>query len=119
MRNKVELKNGVTLEIGKKYIVNPERPYQHRWYKVLFIGEDSVFLEDYNGDELSFVYRRINWIPYEEEQTEKWYEVIVYNSFGVGNRRCCNEINLKNYECQIDIIREWDSKEEMINDLKK
>jgi hypothetical protein len=116
MRNKVELENGTVLEVGKKY-VHATR-IRNKSFNVLCIGEDWFFFVRDNGYEgISEIDN--DWIPYEEEKTEKWYEVIVYNSFGVGNRRCCNEINLKNYECQIDIIREWDSKEEMIKELKK
>ena len=120
----MKLKNGTVLEVGKKYCF---KDYQCvvRPITITAIGREYVLgIDGLAVQHLERVFEQMwkidyDWLPYEEEKKEKWYEVIVYNSFGVGNRKCCNDYNLNKYECHVDIIREWDSKEDMIKELTK
>jgi len=113
----MKLKNGTVLEVGKKYV--HATWLRDEVYEITAIGR-NLFMYIPNGKDYELTHEIDNdWIPYEEPKKEKWYEVIVYNSFGVGNRKCCNDYNLNKYECHVDIIREWDSKEDMIKELTK
>lgn len=116
MRNKVELKNGVTLEVGKKYV-------HATWlndtiYKVTAIGY-NLFMYIPEGCDYELTHEIDNdWIPYEEPKTEKWYKVLMVDSD--------NLYDVPVYMRQSDyddlnepFLKEYSSKEEMIKDLKK
>jgi len=117
MRTEVKLENGTILKVGKKYV--HATWLRDEVYEITAIGRD-LFMYISEGKDYELTHEIDNdWIPYQEEKTEKWYEILAYNSLGIGNHKFCNSKNLSNYEVDIDILREWDSKEEMINDLKK
>ena len=81
MRNKIELKNGVTLEVGKKYV-------HATWlndtiYEVTAIGR-NLFVYAQEGCDYELTHEIDNdWIPYEEPKTEKWVEYL--NRRGIGD----------------------------------
>lgn len=104
------------LEIGKKYI-----DIDKDTYTIAYIGKKRFFYynqlgEECIGDEKDISIYELR--PYEEKK-EKWYEILAYNSLGIGNHRFCDSKSLSNYEVEVDVLRQWDSKEEMIKDLKK
>ena len=117
MNNDVKLKNGTILSVGKKYV-------HATWtrdevYEITAIGRD-LFMYIPKGKDYELTHEIDNdWLPYEEEKKDKWYEILAYNSLGIGNHRFCNSKSLSNYEVEIDILREWDSKEKMLECLKK
>lgn len=119
MRNSIELENGTVLEVGKKYV-------HATWlndtiYEVTAIGR-NLFVYAQEGCDYELTHEIDNdWIPYEEPKTEKWVEYLNRRGNGDFYHKCY--IKLRDIE-ELDsydtiIIREWDSKEEMIKDLKK
>lgn len=112
----MKLENGTILEVGKKYAT--PRFCTGEWVKILHIGKHQFFSVDESDAEGIWDIEK-DWLPYEEEKKEKWYEILAYNSLGIGNHRFCDSKSLSNYEVEVDVLRQWDSKEEMIKDLKK
>ena len=115
MRTEVKLENGTILKVGKTYTqfgwTKEERITVTAVGDLFFLANDSLGYEDYYAI-------KDNWLPYEEEKTEKWYEILTapyrfpngYHKVYTSND-CFEEGDI--------ILREWDSKEQMINDLKK
>ena len=104
------------LEIGKKYTLE-------RWkdtevcLECLAIGNESWFWRDQDGVEMHSVIDD-EWLLYEEEKKERWYEILVdqdpegtIKQFTIWY---CTAPTIGN-----EVLRQWDSKEEMIKDLKK
>jgi len=116
MRNKVELKNGTVLEVGKKYT-------QNAWLKdevveVVFIGEEAFFAIDEENEESIYPVNN-DWIPYEEPKTEKWYEYLRLDFENEAETTYRLEYSNRPKLANVIYLREWNSKEEMIKDLKK
>jgi hypothetical protein len=116
MRNKVELKNGVTLEIGKKY--THATWTKDEIYEVTAIGE-TIFVYKPKDCDYELTHEIDNdWIPYEEPKTEKWYKVLMVDSDSLYDvpvyMRQSDFDNLNE-----PFLKEYSSKEEMIEDLKK
>lgn len=115
MRNSIELKNGVTLEVGKKYV-------HATWlndtiYEVTAIGR-NLFVYAQEGCDYELTHEIDNdWIPYEEPKTEKWYEYLYRKDWNTHFTKVY-DIEFEENEHLIK-LREWDSKEDMIKDLKK
>lgn len=116
MRNKVELKNGTVLEVGKKYTQSAW--LKHEVLEVVFIGKEVFFAIDEENEENIHPVNN-DWIPYEEPKAEKWYEYL-YLSFD-SKEETAYKLYYSNRPKLANVIylREWDSKEEMIEDLKK
>ena len=121
MRNSIELENGTVLEVGKKYRQHDEE----YWQKIKYINSEEgwIVAEEEEDGYLSVQYPLPNWklLPYEEPKTEKWVEYL--NKRGICDFYHKCYIKLRDIE-ELDsydtiIIREWDSKEQMIEDLKK
>ena len=108
------------LEVGKKYVHATWA--RDDWYECIAIGEEMWLWKNRLGVE-NYSMVDDEWLLYEEKKKEKWYEVLAYtvndNTEKQGRfilyyphsrlKFCENE----------EILREWNSKEEMINDLKK
>ena len=98
------------LEVGKRYTL---RAWQSSHFiELKYVGKEYVVGIDETGIELVFD-SDCHWQPYEEEKKEKWYEVLVMMN-GVGQLLYTQDNSTLDY-----YLREWDSKENMINDLKK
>lgn len=103
------------LEIGKKYI-----DIDKDTYIIAYIGKKRFFYynqlgEECIGDEKDI--SRYELRPYEEKK-ERWYEILVdqdpegtIKQFTIWY---CTAPTIGN-----EVLRQWDSKEEMIKDLKK
>ena len=125
MRNKVELKNGTILEVGKKY-----RVYywdDEHFISILYIGNQVLLGKDEFGDEGTFDVK-IGWLPYEEEKTENYCKILIERTDGAltSFEECfIKEKELIHLEDRVfnyvsyDVLKEYSSKEEMIKDLKK
>jgi len=119
MNNDVKLKNGTILSVGKKYV-------HATWtrdevYEITAIGRD-LFMYIPKGKDYELTHEIDNdWIPYEEEKKEKWYEVLFNLEAPALEYSSQMSKRYTNSDTLITAIylREWDSKEEMINDLKK
>ena len=126
MKNKVELKNGVTLEVGKKYI-HPTW-LKDEVYEVTAIGETIFVYKPKDCDyELTHEIDN-NWLPYEEEKTENYCKILIERTDGAltSFEECfIKEKELIHLEDRVfnyvsyDVLKEYSSKEEMIKDLKK
>ena len=116
MRNKIELKNGVTLEVGKKYV-------HATWlndtiYEVTAIGR-NLFVYVPEGCDYELTHEIDNdWIPYEEKK-EKWYEYLHLHNESEEETRYVLWYSNRPKLANVIYLREWDSKEDMIKDLKK
>ena len=116
MKTEVKLENGTILKVGKKYV--HATWLRDEVYEITAIGRD-LFMYISEGKDYELTHEIDNdWIPYQEEKTEKWYEILTapyrfpngYHKVYTSND-CFEEGDI--------ILREWDSKEQMINDLKK
>lgn len=104
------------LEIGKKYTL--ERWEDTEVYlECLAIGNESWFWRDQDGVEMHSVIDD-EWLPYEEENKERWYEVLVVQTNITEQWEQATTLYTQDKNCGTS-LREWDSKEEMIKDLKK
>lgn len=115
----MKLKNGTVLEVGKKYI--HATWLRDEVYEVTAIGR-NLFMYIPEGCDYELTHEIDNdWIPYEEEKKEKWYEVLfnldapALEKHKQMSKRYTNDKGL----ITAIYLREWNSKEEMINDLKK
>jgi hypothetical protein len=60
-----------------------------------------------------------DWFPYEEPKTEKWYEYLHLNYESEEESRYVLWYSDRPLLSNVILLREWDSKEKMIKDLKK
>ena len=117
MKNKVELKNGVTLEVGKKYV--HAEWVKDEVYEVTAIG-DVLFLYKPKDCGYELTHEIDNdWLPYEEPKTEKWYEYLHLHNESEEETRYVLWYSNRPKLANVIYLREWNSKEEMIEDLKK
>jgi hypothetical protein len=122
----MRLENGTLLEVGKKY-------KSAQWHKgfvtITALGRDS-FLGIYSkvvdetglpSEDTWFINE--SWLPYEEEKKDKWYKVLEQRSriADIPENNEYDKVIIFTTEPGLEdiILREWDSKEQMINDLKK
>jgi len=111
----MKLKNGTVLEVGKKYV-------HATWtrdevYEITAIGRD-LFMYIPKGKDYELTHEIDNdWIPYEEEK--KWFEYLRLDFESEEETRYRIEYSNRPKLANVTLLREWDSKEEMINDLKK
>ena len=103
------------LEIGKKYI-----DIDKDTYTVAYIGKKRFFYYDQLGEECIGDEKDISRYelrPYEENK-ERWYEVLVVQTNITEQWEQATTLYTQDKNCGTS-LREWDSKEDMINDLKK
>jgi hypothetical protein len=116
MRNKVELSDGTILEIGKKY------KYLEDIEEVIYIDEYGWLTRDQHCESyfwnLKF-HDNSDWFPYEEPKTEKWYEYLRLDFENEAETTYRLEYSNRPKLANVIYLREWNSKEEMIEDLKK
>lgn len=117
MRTEVKLGNGTLLEVGKKYRHSIWGDENSPYYECVAIGYEMWMWRDCQGIEnCSYIVE--DWIPYEETKKEKWYEYLVIYT-GFAEKKYCDNEKMEELCNDCIILREWDSKENMINDLKK
>lgn len=116
----MKLENGTILEAGSRII---HKDYGTDYLLVTAVGLNSFIAKGGgNGFAEGFYPIDEDWIPYDEEKKEKWCEAL--------SRKEINESYQLYYGVNVDshlpldndyciILREWNSKEEMIKDLKK
>lgn len=118
MKNKVELKNGTVLEVGKKYVLSGDDDIE----TILFLDEKTFYSEDEDGVRNEWILENQidrNQLPYEEPKTDKWYEYLYLNYESEEESRYVLWYSNRPRLANVILLREWDSKEEMIKDLKK
>lgn len=113
----MKLDNGTVLEVGKKYVhatwLNDEI------YEVTAIGRD-LFMYIPSGCDYELTHEIDNdWIPYEDPKIDKWYEYLHLGFESEEEARFVLWYSNRPRLANVIPLREWDSKEEMIKDLKK
>ena len=116
MKNKVELKNGTVLEVGKSYL--NEGWVEGEQVTITAIGDSRFLAHDEMGYEDDY-YIDDNWFPYEEPKTDKWYEYLHLNYESEEESRYVLWYSDRPRLANVIHLREWDSKQQMIEDLKK
>jgi len=116
MRTEVKLENGTILKVGKTYTqfgwTKEERITVTAVGNLFFLANDSLgYEDDYSIED--------NWLHYEEEETEKWFEHLRLDFESSEETRYRIEYSNRPKLANVILLREWDSKEKMINDLKK
>lgn len=126
MRTEVKLKNGTVLRAGETYLIDGWSDEER--IKINIVGDTKFLAYTINGWEEMYDIEE-DWIPYEEPKKEKWVQFIklVSSNLGVGEKNSASIYlmtkdrfhTLGFVASEVEILREWDSKEDMINDLKK
>lgn len=117
MEKKV-LKNGTVLEVGKKYFSSGCDDIE----TILFLDEKTFYSEDQDGLRNQWILENEidkNWFPYEEPKTDKWYEYLHLNYESEEESRYVLWYSDRPRLANVTLLREWDSKQQMIEDLKK
>lgn len=114
MRTEVKLENGTILSVGKTYTqfgwTKEERITVTAVGNLFFLANDSLgYEDDYAIDD--------DWITYEEEK--KWFEYLRLDFESEEETRYRIEYSNRPKLANVILLREWDSKEQMIEDLKK
>lgn len=119
----MKLKNGTVLEVGKKYT----RAYcnDFGFVTVTAIGRQAMLaIHSKVVDELGTPTENVwnpddDWIPYERKKKEKWYEYLHLHNESEEETRYVLWYSNRPRLANVILLREWDSKEEMIKELTK
>lgn len=123
MEKKV-LKNGTVLEVGKKYCFKDSQCVV-RPITITAIGKEYVLgIDSLAVDHLERVFEQMwkisyDWLPYEEEKKDKWYEYLHLNYESEEESRYVLWYSDRPRLANVIHLREWDSKQQMIEHLKK